>query len=159
MCAERKNRHGVDEPGYRSWVMSRIHAEGTVPEMVVRRLVHSMGYGYRLHDRGLPGKPDLVFRGRRKVIWVHGCFWHGHDCARGARTPKTNTTYWEEKIRRNQARDELAAIRIFARGWNYLVIWECETRDLAKLAQRIQAFLEHQANGVTTKGEKGVLLP
>ncbi len=128
--------------GKRSEVMRRVKSENTKPEMLVRRLVYSMGYRYRLHDASVPGKPDLVFKGRRKAIFVHGCFWHGHGCARGARTPKTNRGYWEKKIGRTVARDQANQEKLRAVGWTFLLVWECQLTDREELAQRLQAFLD-----------------
>jgi DNA mismatch endonuclease (patch repair protein) len=129
-------------PERRSENMRRIKSTGMRPEMVVRRLVHSMGYRYRLHCKDLPGKPDLVFRARKKVIFVHGCFWHGHD-AEGCpdrRTPKSNVSYWSPKLARNKARDAERVVALEAAGWRVLTIWECETR--ADLSKRIKKFLK-----------------
>ena len=129
-------------PTARSANMAKIRSSDTKPEMVVRRLVHSLGYRYRLHRRDLPGCPDLVFTPRRKVIFVHGCFWHGHDCKRGARQPKTNSDYWRQKIDGNRARDHAAQETLEAAGWDVLTIWECEVRD-AQLADRVRVASEH----------------
>jgi DNA mismatch endonuclease (patch repair protein) len=109
--------------------------------MAVRRLIWRLGGRYRLNRADLPGKPDLVLPGRRLAIFVHGCFWHGHDCARGARTPKTNRDYWVAKIARNRQRDGAAREQLQARGWRVETIWECELRDMAALASRAQAWL------------------
>ena len=109
--------------------MRAVKCKDTAPEMVVRRLVHSLGYRYRLHRRDLPGKPDLVFGPRRKVIFVHGCFWHGHTCKRGNRQPKTNADYWRKKIQVNKERDKSTLEELRARGWEILVVWECETKQ------------------------------
>ena len=106
--------------------MSQVREKNTSPELKVRSLIHRLGFRYRLHHKELPGKPDLVFPSRKKIIFVHGCFWHGHDCVRGNRVPKTNTEYWVEKIRRNKERDANHQIRLNALGWDILVIWECE---------------------------------
>lgn len=127
----------------RSENMRRIRSKGTKPEMLVRRLVHGMGYRYRLHKKGLPGKPDLVFASRRKVIFVHGCFWHGHelDTCLDGRAPKSNTGYWAPKLARNKERDAVNLAALKAAGWQTLVIWECETRDESALAARLRAFL------------------
>lgn len=121
--------------------MARVRHKDTAPELVVRRLLHARGYRYRLHGSRLIGKPDLVFAGRRKVIFVHGCFWHGHDCARGARQPKANADYWREKIHRNRKRDQATLKALADEGWRTLVLWECELRDQAALADRLSAFL------------------
>ncbi|TCO10199.1 T/G mismatch-specific endonuclease [Camelimonas lactis] len=127
--------------------MRAVRSVDTRPEMVVRRLLHAMGYRYRLHRRDLPGAPDIVFPGRRKLIFVHGCFWHGHDCARGARMPAANADYWRSKIARNLVRDadHLAALR--QAGWQALVIWECQlkVRDRPALTALLRAFLEDAA--------------
>ena len=121
--------------------MRAVKSKDTSPEMAVRRLVHALGYRYRLHRSDLPGKPDLVFGPRRKVIFVHGCFWHGHGCARGNRIPKSNTDYWKAKISRNKARDLKTQSELKALGWRSLTIWECElSKD--DLSQRIREFLD-----------------
>jgi DNA mismatch endonuclease (patch repair protein) len=125
----------------RSEIMRAVKSRDTKPEMIVRRLVHRLGYRYRLHRQDLPGTPDLTFPGRRKVVFMHGCFWHGHDCARGARVPKNNRDYWTAKIARNQARDANECERLRAMGWSVLTVWECEIKDLG-LESRLRAFLE-----------------
>ncbi len=121
--------------------MRAVKDKDTGTEMTVRRLVHSMGYRYRLHRKDLPGKPDLVFGPRRKVIFVHGCFWHGHTCKRGDRTPKKNRRYWTKKIGRNKERDQEHVSALKAKGWRVLVIWECETKDTERLGKRVRAYL------------------
>ena len=126
----------------RSRIMRAVKSRDTKPEMIVRRLAHAMGYRYRLHRAGLPGKPDLVFGPRRKVIFVHGCFWHGHDCKRGARVPKTNVEYWTAKIGGNRQRDADSEAALIAMGWRVLIVWECEMKDRAALAARLRAYLE-----------------
>lgn len=126
---------------HRSRVMRAVKSSDTKPELIVRRLIHRLGYRYRLHRADLPGKPDLVFASRRKVIFVHGCFWHGHDCARGARTPKTNADYWGLKIARNRARDERARAALEQAGWAVLIVWECELKDNEALAEILIRFL------------------
>ena len=125
----------------RSRIMRAVKSRNTQPEMTVRRLVHSMGYRYRLHRKDLPGKPDLAFISRRKAIFVHGCFWHGHDCPRGSREPKTNRDYWIPKIAKTRERDKTTMERLRTMDWKTLVIWECEI-DRA-LPGRLRAFLEH----------------
>tara|TARA_R110000868_G_scaffold369706_1_gene633143 strand:- start:98 stop:442 length:345 start_codon:yes stop_codon:yes gene_type:complete len=112
--------------------------------MVVRKLLHAAGYRFRLHRKDLPGSPDLVFPGRRKVVFVHGCFWHGHDCKRGARQPKANAEYWIAKIARNQARDRQTIAALKAEGWNSAIIWECQTsvRTRGDLLVSLTGFLE-----------------
>lgn len=126
----------------RSRIMRAVKDRDTVPELMVRRMVHNMGYRYRLHRKDLPGKPDLVFTSRSKVIFVHGCFWHGHDCKRGARMPKSNIDYWKPKLERNVERDKQHIKALTNDGWDVLIVWECETKDLATLEQRLVSFLE-----------------
>jgi DNA mismatch endonuclease, patch repair protein len=122
--------------------MSKVKQKDTGPEMVCRRLVHGLGYRYRLYEKALPGKPDLVFTGRRKVIFVHGCFWHGHNCRAGRNQPTSNRRYWGPKLRRNQERDARNQERLLESGWSVLIVWECETADLNSLKIRICDFLE-----------------
>ncbi|GAA0194141.1 DNA mismatch endonuclease (patch repair protein) [Brevundimonas nasdae] len=112
----------------RSAVMRRIKGRDTAPELAVRRVLRAAGVGYRLGGCGLPGRPDVVMKGRRTVIFVHGCFWHGHDCARGARQPKSNADYWIAKINRNRARDAAAQTALEADGWRVLTAWECRMK-------------------------------
>jgi DNA mismatch endonuclease (patch repair protein) len=125
----------------RSSVVSRVHGTDASLEMTVRRFVRGLGYRYRLHVRDVPGKPDHAFPGRRKIIFVHGCFWHGHDCKRGAPQPKDNAEYWLKKISRNKERDARAQEVLSSLGWDILVIWECQLKDLAALSGRLQSFL------------------
>ena len=132
----------VFTPHDRARVMRAVKGKNTKPEMIVRRLAHAMGYRFRLHRKDLPGKPDLVFPGRKAVIFVHGCFWHGHDCARGSRQPKQNADYWRTKIGRNVERDADTLEALAAQGWRTLVLWECEMKDRDALAERIRAFLD-----------------
>ena len=129
-------------PAIRRANMQAIHSIDTTPELVVRRLVHAMGYRYRLHAKWLPGKPDLVFGLRRKVIFVHGCFWHQHAGCKDGRRPRTNLDYWEPKLSRNVLRDAKVKAELSAGGWEILTIWECETGDLASLRARICSFLQ-----------------
>jgi DNA mismatch endonuclease (patch repair protein) len=124
----------------RSANMRAIRSKDMQPELDVRRLVHRMGYRFRLHRKELPGKPDLVFGPRRKVIFVHGCFWHSHGC-KAAHIPKTNQGYWGPKLERNKVRDARHIEELEARGWQILVLWECETRDEERLKKRLKAFL------------------
>lgn len=131
----------VETPEHRSWTMSRVRSKDTTPEMIVRRLVHSMGYRYRLHGRRLPGKPDLVFASRRKVIFVHGCFWHQHEGCRKARVPGTRHDYWLPKLARNVERDQEHIARLHALGWEVLVVWECEIKDRPVLQEVLRDFL------------------
>ncbi|MBK5964822.1 very short patch repair endonuclease [Thiocystis minor] len=129
-------------PDQRRHCMSCIRGRDTKPERIVRSLVFRMGYRYRLHDRRLPGKPDLVFRGRRKVIFVHGCFWHTHDCRNGQVKPKTNSDFWESKRRRTQERDAENIAALEKAMWTSLIIWECETKDAATLVKKLRKFLD-----------------
>ncbi len=115
-------------PQQRSAVMRAVKGRNTVPEMMVRRAVHAMGRRFRLHRRDLPGAPDLVLARHRIAIFVHGCFWHGHDCARGARAPKQNAAYWRDKIARNRARDTRNVGALETAGWRVIVVWECDLR-------------------------------
>jgi DNA mismatch endonuclease (patch repair protein) len=124
----------------RSANMRAIRSKDMRPELAVRSLVHRLGYRFRLHRKELPGKPDLVFVSRRKVIFVHGCFWHAHEC-KIAHTPKSNLAYWSPKLERNRARDEKNIGALTADGWKTMVIWECEIRSERTLKKRIHAFL------------------
>ena len=121
----------------RSAVMRAVKSRDTAPELKVRRAAHALGLRFRLGRSDLPGKPDLVFPSRRIALFVHGCFWHGHDCARGARMPHTNRTYWQAKIARNMERDAASLASLRKLDWKPAVIWECETKDAARLARLI----------------------
>jgi len=123
--------------------MRRIRSVDMGPEMRVRRLVHALGYRFRLHGKSLPGKPDLVFASRRKVILVHGCFWHHHGADRclDSRVPRSNRSYWIPKLVANVARDQTNLQRLQSMGWDVLIVWECQTHDAAALAKRIVEFL------------------
>lgn len=133
----------VFTPAQRSAVMRRVKGRDTGPELQVRRLLWAAGLRYRLNRRDLPGRPDIVLGPRRVAIFVHGCFWHGHDCSRGARAPKANAAYWRDKIAGNRARDARVQDDLRALGWRPLVIWECELKDkpalVARLIPEIQA--------------------
>lgn len=126
---------------HRSQIMRAVKGKNTEPEMVVRRSVHRMGYRFRLHCLDLPGRPDLVFPRLHKVLFVNGCFWHGHDCARGARVPKTNRAYWQKKVAGNRARDKKSLGRLTSARWDCLVVWECELRSDSLLQVRLREFL------------------
>lgn len=122
--------------------MRRVRRRDTTPEKRVRAALRALGWiGYRLDRGDLPGRPDVAFVGRRVAIFVHGCFWHGHECPRGARPPKTNAEYWRAKIARNRARDAAAVEALSVAGWRVVVIWECETRDASVLENRLRADL------------------
>ncbi len=127
----------VHTPEQRSYNMSRIRSGNTQPELRVRKLLHGMGLRYRLHGKGLPGKPDLVFAGPRAVLFVHGCFWHMHRCRYGKPVPATNRDFWAEKRRSNSARDKRNRAALRADGWRAFEIWECETRNPAKLERKL----------------------
>ncbi|RYF95209.1 MAG: DNA mismatch endonuclease Vsr [Caulobacteraceae bacterium] len=138
----------VYSPEKRSAVMRRVKARDTTPELKVRRLLTGLGARYRLHRKDLPGKPDIVMAGRRLAIFVHGCFWHGHDCARGARVPKANRDYWLGKVGRNRTRDVDSRAALEAAGWRVETIWECEMKDEAVLRERLAALLERSASNI-----------
>jgi DNA mismatch endonuclease, patch repair protein len=127
----------------RSERMSRVRNRDTKPEMVVRQLIHSRGFRYRLHDKRLPGAPDLVFRSRRKVIFIHGCFWHRHSdpSCKLARMPKSKLDFWKPKLEGNSQRDLRHQSEVDAIGWKYLVVWECELRHKEQLENKLIAFL------------------
>lgn len=141
--ASSKRRSDKFSPAQRSWIMRQVQSRNTKPELLVRSLAHRLGYRFRLYRRDLPGTPDLVFPARAKVIFVHGCFWHGHPCRRGARLPKTNAEYWQTKIARNEKRDRQHRRALRQLGWSTLVLWECQLRDQQKLAAKLSRFLDH----------------
>lgn len=124
-----------------SAIMRGVRGKNTGPELVVRRLLHQLGYRYRLHRSGLPGRPDLVFPGRRSVVFVHGCFWHAHGCA-ADRPPRSRLDFWGPKLAATRARDEKALTALQVAGWRVCVVWECELADLAALQARLVDFLE-----------------
>jgi DNA mismatch endonuclease (patch repair protein) len=126
-------------PAARSELMGLVRTKGTAPEMGVRRILHRLGYRYKLHSRELPGRPDLVFPGLKKIVLVHGCFWHGHHCARG-RLPKTNAVFWERKINRNRERDREVVTELSVLGWRVLEVWECEMKE-DQLMGKLVTFL------------------
>ena len=124
----------------RSRMMSGIRGENTKPELYVRSLLHRRGFRFRLHVRNLPGKPDIVLPRYRAVIFVHGCFWHGHDCKRGS-LPKSNVEFWEKKLQRNVSRDAQVMTQLRSLGWEPLVVWECQLKDIILVTQRLARFL------------------
>ncbi len=132
----------VLNPEQRSFNMSRIRSHDTRPEIVVRSIVHRMGYRYRLHKKDLPGKPDLVLSRYRTIINVHGCFFHVHACKYGRVVPATNSEFWAAKRQSNVKRDRKNLLALKRDGWHVLTVWECETRNLRRLIQRIRRFLE-----------------
>lgn len=122
--------------------MRRIRSRNTVPELVVRKALRQLGHtGYRLHRNDLPGKPDVAFLGNKKAIFVHGCFWHGHDCAEGQHKPKSNVDYWLPKIQRNRTRGDENVQALKGNGWSVLVLWECELRDEEALHKVLEEFV------------------
>lgn len=131
-------------PRERSARMALVRGKDTKPELLVRRLVHGLGYRYRLHRRDLPGTPDLVFPGRGKVIMVHGCFWHRHEGCALARLPKSRGDFWLPKLTTNAERDARNTRALRRLGWGVMTIWECQLRDTAALASRIRRFLDAQ---------------
>lgn len=122
--------------------MSLIRKTGSKPELLIRRLAHKLGYRFRINRRDLPGTPDIVFPRRRKIIFVHGCFWHRHDCNLAGRVPRVRTEYWGPKLDRNVERDRAARATLEGAGWRVLTIWECEIADVVALEQRLRAFLD-----------------
>jgi DNA mismatch endonuclease (patch repair protein) len=131
---------GIDPK--RSALMARVGGKDTKPEMTVRRIVHAMGYRYRLHRRGLPGTPDLVFGSQSKIIFVHGCFWHRHARCPRTTTPKTRTKFWQSKFDANVNRDVRNIKALHSTGWKVLVVWECEANDLSAVRRRLKSFLK-----------------
>jgi len=129
----------------RAHCMSQVKGKDTRPEIVVRRLVHALGYRYRLHVQHLTGCPDLVFPGRSKVIFVHGCFWHRHRCRKGKSTPAIRKSFWRKKLEENRSRDKANRRALKRQGWDVLVIWECQTKHLDRLAHSLIEFLEDDA--------------
>lgn len=125
----------------RSEVMRAVKGRDTGPELKIRKALHARGFRYRLNDKTLPGSPDLVFPRHRAILFVHGCFWHGHDCARGSRLPKTNVKYWREKIARNAKRDAEACAALRRMGWRVKISWECDLQDAGRAARKIAGWL------------------
>ena len=134
-------------PEVRSRMMGRISGKDTQPELIVRRIAHALGYRFRLHRRDLPGRPDIVFPGRRTVVFVHGCFWHRHKDCKYCYTPKSNIEFWQEKFDNNVARDKRVRKKLESLGWKVAVIWECETADLPSLRSKLHAYLIHDRCG------------
>lgn len=132
----------VYDKAKRSAVMARVRSQDTGPELRLRRLLTGLGARYRLHRKDLPGSPDVVMPGRRLAFFVHGCFWHGHDCPRGARVPKANRDYWLAKVARNVARDARTQAALVEAGWRVETVWECDFKDEAVLTARLQALLD-----------------
>ena len=128
----------------RSEIMSHIGQKNTRPEILVRKMLHKLGYRFRLHRKDLPGTPDIVLPRYKSVVFVHGCFWHGHDDCSRATLPETNKEFWEKKVRKNRERDQLALKELQESGWQYLVVWQCQLRDQATLESTLKQFLSHK---------------
>ena len=128
-------------PERRSENMRQIRSKNTKPERIVRSIVHRMGFRYRLHASDLPGKPDMTFRSRKKVIFIHGCFWHQHSDCREGRIPSSRPEYWLSKLRRNQERDAAHLVELKRSGWKSLIVWECELANTSKLERKLRRFL------------------
>lgn len=128
-------------PERRGWLMSRISSKNTKPELIVRSLLHQMGYRFRIHVSDLPGKPDIVFSKRKKIIFVHGCFWHGHRECKYGRLPKSRVEFWTNKINKNQIHDEKVTAKHTAVGWQVLIVWQCDLRNNESLIQNLITFL------------------
>jgi DNA mismatch endonuclease (patch repair protein) len=125
---------------HRSRVMASVHSFNTAPEMVVRSLLHRMGFRFRVHRKDLPGRPDICLPKHRKIIFVHGCFWHGHTCVHGSRRPADNQEYWNNKLDGNIRRDEDSVRALRKQGWKTLILWECQLKS-PKLMERLRRFL------------------
>lgn len=139
--------------------MRRVKSRNTAPEMIVRKALTRLGARYRLHRNDLPGCPDIVLPGRRLAIFVHGCFWHGHDCTRGARVPKQNRDYWVAKVSRNRARDTANQSALAAAGWRVEIVWECALRDAVALAARLRTLFHVMPSGAPSFAEGGRQAP
>ena len=135
------------DPATRSRMMASVRSKHTAPELAVRRLAHRLGYRFRLHRRGLPGTPDMVFPKYRVAVQVHGCFWHGHEGCRHAARPGSNAEFWNEKIERNRARDARDTAALEATGWTVLTVWGCEVRNAAELAERLSTAMPRPGQG------------
>ena len=129
-------------PEVRSRIMAQVKSKGMKPEMQVRRLLHGLGYRYRLHRKDLPGRPDIVFPSRRKIVFVNGCFWHKHAGCPRVRIPATNRDYWLAKLERNRARDERNLALLQADGWAAMTVWECQLKDIAAVTENLTQFLD-----------------
>ena len=128
----------------RKYTMAMVQSRNTAPEIKVRKAIHRLGYRFRLHRIDLPGKPDIVFPSRKKVIFVHGCFWHGHNCNAGLKAPKTNIEYWNNKLSKNHIRDKENQKKLIEMGWGVQVIWECEIKEEINLINTLIEFIEER---------------
>jgi DNA mismatch endonuclease (patch repair protein) len=138
----------------RSWIMSRVTGRDTKPEITIRKIAHALGFRFRTTYASLPGKPDIVFPRLKKVIFAHGCFWHGHkNCNRG-KPPTTNISFWTEKIRKNVLRDRLVVRELKGLGWSTLIIWQCQMKNSSQLERRLRRFLEAPVDAKRTKTAK-----
>ena len=142
----RKTETEPEPSAERRALMARVRQKDTEPEMIVRRLLYGLGYRYRLHRRNLPGTPDICFPGRKKAVFVHGCFWHRHPGCRRASTPKTRTSFWGEKFAQNVARDRRKLAELRRLGWETVVVWECQTADQSGIIGLLSDFLSHDAD-------------
>lgn len=140
-----KTKTSNPAPLDRSAIMRKVRSKDTAPELAVRRILSAFGFRYRLHRRDLPGNPDIVFPSRRGIIFVNGCFWHGHHCRRGARIPRTNRDYWLAKITRNVSRDKMNRSELRRAGWRVQTVWECEVRNLSMIRRKLDALLSENA--------------
>ncbi|MHB8781188.1 MAG: very short patch repair endonuclease [Candidatus Geothermincolia bacterium] len=131
----------VFDPEKRSWIMSRVRGKDTKPEKTVRSAVHRMGYRFRLHEKNLPGHPDIVLPRHRKVIFVHGCFWHGHEGCKRSKLPTSNVEFWTEKIHRTRERDQAALELLEEQGWDILTVWQCQAKEAERLNGILDDFL------------------
>jgi DNA mismatch endonuclease, patch repair protein len=145
-------------PDQRSRIMRSVGSKDTGPEMIVRRLIHRMGFRYRLHQKSLPGSPDLVLKKHHSIIFIHGCFWHGHSCSKG-RLPKSRLDFWVPKIKKNRSRDARSLRLLRADGWRVLTVWQCEKKDFVKLGNQLRLFLSSTSTPKNRKrnGHKGAL--
>jgi DNA mismatch endonuclease (patch repair protein) len=128
-------------PEQRSLNMARVKSRNTALEIQIRSLVHKLGYRFRLHRKDLPGTPDLIFPKRRSAVFINGCFWHGHNCSK-AKLPASNRIFWEAKIKKNVERDTRVVVQLAEKGWRVLTIWQCQTKDMNALQERLTIFLE-----------------
>lgn len=139
-------------PEKRSWNMSRIRSTNTKPEIIVRQVLHAMGYRFRLHNPNIPGKPDIILPKYKSVIFVHGCFWHRHKDCKYAYNPKSKVEFWQKKFAGNKIRDQFIENKLSELGWNQIVIWECETKDKNHIQKILKGFLNVRNKRVSKRG-------